>query len=466
MARVTFLLSMLIYTPCYVETTDLQFLWCVHFSWNTTTATGKYVPTNLSPKTCSSFCDDQSNDTGTTFGLSGGNICLCIKSLDVFNDTARLDDIECKADCKRTADTDTEYCGKSGTVAVYLVPNHSSQQSSDCPSLSKLDNGVIHFEWDRVYLTCNDGYQLTGDDMLECNQNGDIWEWQGTPPTCKETATESDNDMRGNTEKGNTGVLVAIIITIIVIITAVVVTVIVLNRKSSCTSDYRPQAPRYRPTIQRVDGDGTVDLDLEKPDATSHEATDATLNEEEHATITVDYDLSSVLPSCDAEYPLETANEDLYDTEEVQIDPGPCDQTGFDESPSYKPIDPYRPVPSPRLETTPSLLDESVKTVEEHQRISNSYVIPNASVPAAGNKAWNNIDDGDVYDWANAKGSEETTADQQEYEVQIPRRFQNMDISEIVTPKYTRVSKETSVGSDETESQDQSRMEDVYLTPI
>lgn len=79
---------------------------------------GRYMPKDVSKKSCSSFCGYHLSNIPFTYGLTEGVTCLCDKILESFTETEQLPDEDCQNRCKYSP-SDTTYCGSDKAVAVF-----------------------------------------------------------------------------------------------------------------------------------------------------------------------------------------------------------------------------------------------------------------------------------------------------------------------------------------------------------
>lgn len=141
-------------------------------------------------------------------------------------------------------------------------------------------------------------------------------------------------------------------------------------------------------------------------------------------------------------------------------------ESPFDQTPFYQPSENQTsPAPQPTSE-------DGNANGHCDERISSSYITPDASNP-------NGIDDtekypdDELYDWAIATGeaqsSIQSTEEAEEARIEPvakPRRFRNMDMSQLLPPKYTRVTKDTSDEAAMGDSMHVSPEDDAYMIPI
>ncbi|XP_041480948.1 uncharacterized protein LOC121428412 isoform X1 [Lytechinus variegatus] len=116
---------------------------------------------------------------GTLFAAQRDEMCFC------FNDSSVLDDADdgCNRPC---TDNDKQLCG--GGRDVFTVFNVSA---GFCPEISGVNLNVYgrYRFGDIVRANCSGGKQLMGDAVLQCVGGPDVFQWNGTIPTCVDGTT-------------------------------------------------------------------------------------------------------------------------------------------------------------------------------------------------------------------------------------------------------------------------------------
>ncbi|XP_041480955.1 uncharacterized protein LOC121428412 isoform X2 [Lytechinus variegatus] len=176
---------------------------------------------------------------GTLFAAQRDEMCFC------FNDSSVLDDADdgCNRPC---TDNDKQLCG--GGRDVFTVFNVSA---GFCPEISGVNLNVYgrYRFGDIVRANCSGGKQLMGDAVLQCVGGPDVFQWNGTIPTCVDISptmsTVSGMGMGARSDSKSLAVPITVSVISVVIIAVLATSIFFyFNRMRKKESDMKPEPTR------------------------------------------------------------------------------------------------------------------------------------------------------------------------------------------------------------------------------
>ncbi|KAJ8033245.1 hypothetical protein HOLleu_23420 [Holothuria leucospilota] len=133
------------------------------------------MPENLTAVNCALYCLVEKD--WQYFGTTIGSRCYCWTSTAGFQHYTTLEETFCNEPCPGNK---SEICGGRDGISIY------GDAARSCQVIS-ISNGQATKEGSSLIFTCDEGYQLKGNQTLHCDKGGNfskILTWQGDIPIC------------------------------------------------------------------------------------------------------------------------------------------------------------------------------------------------------------------------------------------------------------------------------------------